>query len=259
MGEPTNREAVLKKLTLTLSVLGAVQLGFLTGEAQAAAGPPEDIAPPPTSDLFEPFNQAMFSLNLTLDEYLARPVANGYAAVVPLGARQGVDLFFHNINIVPRVGNKLLQLKFVGAGTELTRFLINTTVGGLGFLTSRTTGLDSRPAMPTLDKPLQNMAWPRGPYLVLPFLGPSTVRNAIGLGVDGGMQPVNYLLPTIPKHLSARGGWLIGAAVNMRSLNLELFESVDRFSLDLYGAAQDGYLQQRERVVQDALPGISGR
>ena len=67
------------------------------------------------------------------------------------------------------------------------------------------------------------------------------------------MQPMNYLLPTYPELIAAQGGWVIGNTINARSLNLELFESVDRFSLDLYGAVQDGYLQQREQVIQDAL------
>ena len=88
---------------------------------------------------------------------------------------------------------------------------------------------------------------------MLPFFGPSTVRDAVGLGIDGAMQPTNYLLPTVPEQISARSGWLVGATVNARALNLELFESVDRFSLDLYGAVQDGYLQQREQVIRDAV------
>ncbi len=92
-----------------------------------------------------------------------------------------------------------------------------------------------------------------GPYPALPLLAPSTVRAAASLSVDGGMQPLHSLLPVYPETIAARGGWVMGNAVNFRSLNLELFEKVERFSVDLYGAVQDGFLPQRERVVQEAL------
>ena len=240
----------VKKLVLGLLVCGLVQSGLPTNTALAAN---HTAAPPPVADPLEPFNQAMFRFNLTLDEYLLRPVAGGYAAVVPLGARQGVTRFFRNLNVAPRVGNKLLQLELAGAGTELTRFLINSTVGGLGFfdVADRWFGLEAGYA--DFGQTLAKYGIGSGPYLVLPFFGPSTVRDAVGLGIDGAMQPTNYLLPTVPEQISARTGWLVGATVNARALNLELFESVDRFSLDLYGAVQDGYLQQREQVIRDAV------
>lgn len=242
---------VVKKLVLGLLVCGLVQSGLPTTTALAAGH--TAAAPPPVADPLEPFNQAMFRFNLTLDEYLLRPVAGGYAAVLPLGARQGVARFFRNLNVAPRVGNKLLQLELAGAGTELTRFLINTTAGGLGFfdVADRWFGLEAGYA--DFGQTLAKYGVGSGPYLVLPFFGPSTVRDAVGLGVDGAMQPINYLLPTVPEQIAARSGWLVGATVNARALNLELFESVDRFSLDLYGAVQDGYLQRREQVIRDAV------
>ena len=195
----------------------------------------------------------MFSFNLKLDEYVLRPVATGYAAVLPRAARQGVGRFFHNINIAPRLGNKLLQLKLVGAGKELSRFFINTTVGGLGFFDVADSWFGLEAGHADFGQTLAQYGISSGPYLILPFFGPSTVRDALGFGVDGAMQPMSYLLPTYPELITARAGWVVGGALNARSLNLELFESVDRFSLDLYGAVQDGYLQQRERIIQEAI------
>ena len=255
---------MLKKLVRQvshISVIGLVVCGLsLTAsyaQTESAVGAEMDVAqeapPPPVSDPLEPFNQAMFSFNLKMDEYLLRPVATGYAAILPIGARQGVGRFFHNINIAPRLGNKLLQLKLVGAGKELSRFLINTTIGGLGFFDVADSWFGIEASHADFGQTLGQYGVPSGPYLVLPFFGPSTVRDAVGFSVDGAMQPITYLLPTWPELIAARGGWVVGNAINARSLNLELFESVDRFSLDLYGAVQDGYLQQREQVVQDAL------
>ncbi len=246
---------MLKKLVLTVSIVGIVLSGFSLTEVQAQMGNAgqDEVAPQPTADPFEPFNQAMLSFNLKLDEYILHPVATGYAAVLPLGARQGVGRFFHNINIAPRLGNKLLQMKLVGAGKELSRFVINTTLGSLGFFDVAGSWFGLEASHADFGQTLAQYGISPGPYLVLPFFGPSTVRDAVGLSVDGAMQPMNYLLPTYPETIAARGGWVMGNAANFRSLNLELFENVDRFSVDLYGAVQDGYLQQRERIVQEAL------
>lgn len=246
---------MLKKLVLVISIVGVFSFGFSPTEAQAQMGSAgqDEVAPQPIDDPFEPFNQAMLSFNLKLDEYILHPVASGYAAVLPLGARQGVGRFFHNINIAPRLGNKLLQMKLVGAGREFSRFVINTSLGGLGFFDVADSWFGLEAGHADFGQTLAQYGIAPGPYLVLPFFGPSTIRDAVGLSVDGAMQPMNYLLPTYPETIAARGGWVMGSAANFRSLNLELFENVDRFSVDLYGAVQDGYLQQRERIVQEAL------
>ena len=246
---------MLKKLVLVISIVGVFSSGFSPTEAQAQMGSAgqDEVAPQPIDDPFEPFNQAMLSFNLKLDEYILHPVASGYAAVLPLGARQGVGRFFHNINIAPRLGNKLLQMKLVGAGREFSRFVINTSLGGLGFFDVADSWFGLEAGHADFGQTLAQYGIAPGPYLVLPFFGPSTVRDAVGLSVDGAMQPMNYLLPTYPETIAARGGWVMGSAANFRSLNLELFENVDRFSVDLYGAVQDGYLQQRERIIQEAI------
>ncbi len=245
---------MLKKLVLIISIMGVFLSGLSPVEARAQMGSAgqDEVAPQPIADPFEPFNQAMLSFNLKLDEYILHPVATGYAAALPLSARQGVGRFFHNINIAPRLGNKLLQMKLVGAGKEFSRFVINTTIGGLGFFDVANSWFGLEAGHADFGQTLAQYGISPGPYLVLPFFGPSTVRDAVGLSVDGAMQPMNYLLPTYPETIAARGGWVMGSAANFRSLNLELFENVDRFSVDLYGAVQDGYLQQRERLIQEA-------
>ncbi len=85
---------------------------------------------------------------------------------------------------------------------------------------------------------------------MLPFYGPSTVRDTVELAVDGAMNPMNYLLSTV-EVLAIRGGITVTNAINYRSLNLQLFEDVDRYAVDLYGAVRDGYLQRREKAIQE--------
>ncbi|MGH8009043.1 MAG: MlaA family lipoprotein, partial [Candidatus Binatia bacterium] len=88
-----------------------------------------------------------------------------------------------------------------------------------------------------------------GPYLMLPFLGPSTIRDTVGLVADSAMNPINYLLSSTEVFL-IKTGIAASTAVNYRAMNMELFADVDRYTVDLYGAVQDAYLQQRAKEVQ---------
>jgi len=91
---------------------------------------------------------------------------------------------------------------------------------------------------------------PAGPYVVWPFLGPSTFRDTVGTAADGAMWPLPYFVPWY-LWLLADGGKDVVEAVNYRSLNLNLFEDVDRYAIDLYGAVQDGYMQRRAGQIKD--------
>ena len=197
---------------------------------------------------FEPFNEKMFSFNIWMDEHLLRPVARTYAKAVPEGARQGVGRFFHNLGVVPRFANNLFQFKLNGAAREAGRFFINTTIGGLGFFDVAKQKFALEKSEEDFGQTLGTYGVGPGPYVVLPFLGPSTVRDVVGRVADGAMDPTQYFLSAT--EITAIGTGTTGTgAVNLRSLNLELFESVDRFSLDLYSAVQDFYLQSREQEV----------
>lgn len=198
----------------------------------------------------ETFNEAMFDVNLWLDEKVMRPVARGYERVLPAGARLGVQRFFLNLGVLPRFANSLLQFKFNGAAREVSRFMVNTTVGGLGFFDVAKTQFGLQESNEDFGQTLGSYGLEGGAYLVLPFLGPSTVRDAVGFVVDGTMDPKQYILPGT-HNLAVSTGTTVTNAVNDRSLNLELFEQVDRFSLDLYSAAQDFYLQRREQQIEE--------
>jgi phospholipid-binding lipoprotein MlaA len=151
---------------------------------------------------------------------------------------------------VPRFANSLFQLKLDGAAREAGRFVINSTIGGLGFFDVAKNQFGLERSVEDFGQTLGKYGVGPGPYLVLPFVGPSTVRDAIGRVADGAMDPKTYFLSTV-EITSTDAGTLIGSAVNERSLNLGLFESVDRFSLDMYSAVQDFYLQNRERQIAE--------
>lgn len=198
----------------------------------------------------ETVNEKVWDFNIWMDEHILRPVATGYARILPEGARLGVQRFFHNIGVIPRFANSLFQLKFNGAAREVSRFTINTTVGGLGFFDVAKNQFGIEESDEDFGQTLGHYGAGGGAYLVLPFIGPSTVRDTVGFVVDGAMDPKQYLLSGT-KNFAISTGTTVVSAVNDRSLNLELFEQVDRFSLDLYSAAQDFYLQRREQLIAE--------
>ncbi len=201
------------------------------------------------SDPLAPFNEKMFWFNLKLDHYVVHPVAEDYAKVAPVPVRESVGRFFDNINFIPRFANNLFQLRFPQAGTEVARFGINTTVGVAGLFdpADHWFGLKEHPN--DFGLTMGHYGMPSGPYLVLPAFGPSTIRDTAGLVADGFMFPLPYFVPWYVSVPTDAGKAAI-EAVNYRSLHLDLFEQVDRYAVDLYGAVQDGYLQQRANRLQ---------
>jgi len=197
------------------------------------------------SDPFEHFNESMLTFNRKADDWVLRPTATGYAHVVPQPARASVCRFFQNVGVIPRFANDLFQGQFKQAGVETARFAMNSTldVAGLFDPADKWFGLKEEPN--DFGLTLAKYGVQEGPYLMLPLLGPSTVRDAVGKVVDGAMNPVAYTAPSsaILYEMAARGV----EAVNARSENLNMFDDVDLYSVDLYGAIQDAYLERRQQ------------
>ncbi len=242
---------MITKLLVAI-VIGTLGYGVTVQPALAQTGTlrHEEAEHAPPYDPWEPFNQKMFWFNLRLDDYVLRPVATGYSKVVPEPARQSVGRFLKNLGIVERFANNVFQGKFPGAGQEIGRFAINTTLGGVGLFDVADQWFGLKESPEDFGQTLAVYGVSSGPYLVLPFLGPSTVRDTVGLAVDSAMNPMNYFLSTV-ELLAVRGGLRVVSAINYRSLNLQLFADVDRYAVDLYGAVQDGYLQRREKAIQE--------
>jgi phospholipid-binding lipoprotein MlaA len=227
---------------------------------------PGEIAAEEESDPWKPFNTAMFEFNRRVDRFVLKPVAQGYDFIVPDAAQIGVGNFFHNVRFVPRLMNNVFQLKAKGAGIELGRFLINSTVGIAGFF-------DPAKHWWHLETPDEDSGQTfgvygvkQGPYLVLPFLPPLTLRDGIGYVADLAFDPINWLvfpvievsqIPSAVAHSNrtmstiARFGAKVGDTVNDRSLNLERFQGVEETTVDLYAAVRNAYLQKRAQAVRE--------
>jgi phospholipid-binding lipoprotein MlaA len=223
--------------------------------AQSAAVALDSQSPPGENDQggyadpLSGFNEPMFTFNLKLDDWVLRPVAGGYADVAPKPVRQSVGRFFDNARVIPRFANNLFQLKLAEAGTEAARFGINSTVGVVGLFdpADQWFGLKEHPNDFGLTIRYYNL--PTGPYVMLPFFGPSTVGDTLGLVADGAMDPISYFVPWWVSITVVTGETAV-EAINYRSLNLNQFEEADRYAIDLYGSVQDAYLQTRDHQVR---------
>jgi phospholipid-binding lipoprotein MlaA len=225
----------------------ALQYGVSRGEfAQALSRDEEAFDDEVTEyDPWERFNRAMFDFNQRLDRNVLKPVAKVWNFVVPDLAQQSLANAFDNIAMPRRLINSLLQLKIEGAGLELARFFLNISMGVGGFFDVAT-----ELGVPRSDEDTgQTLGYygvAPGPYLVLPFLPPLTVRDGFGFAADGAMQPISYVAP-----FAATVGMRGGQVINDRSLNLETFEEFEQMTFDLYSAVRNAYLQRRQRMIQE--------
>jgi phospholipid-binding lipoprotein MlaA len=197
-------------------------------------------------DPWESFNEKMFNFNREiLDRYILKPVATAWDFVFPDPVQRGFHNFFDNLAVVRRVVNNTLQLKLTGAGTELTRFTINSTIGLVGFfdVAKDAFGIEQRDEDTGQTFGVWGMG--PGPYLVLPLLPPLTVRDGIGYAFDIAMTPYTYFIPWY-----ASVGGRATDIVNERSLNLDRFERVAESTVDLYGAVRNAYLQRRAAAIK---------
>jgi phospholipid-binding lipoprotein MlaA len=199
----------------------------------------------PEYDPWESFNRTMFNFNLHVDRYVLKPVARAWDFVVPNLAQQSLANAFDNIAMPRRLVNSLIQLKIEGAGRELARFFINISMG-VGGLFDAASELGIPPSDEDTGQTLGYYGVGPGPYLVLPFLPPLTVRDGFGFAADAAMQPIGYVAPT-----AATVGMRGGQVVNDRALNLELFEEFEQATFDLYSATRNAYLQRRQRMIEE--------
>jgi len=198
---------------------------------------------PAVSDPLEKFNRGVYRLNDKLYSWLLRPAAKGYRFVAPKPVRESVDRLFENAKYPVRGVNNLLQGRIKGAGIETWRFVINTTVG-VGGLFDPASRFDLKKQEADFDRTLALYGHPAGAYLVLPLLGPSTVRGAAGTAGDMALSPTLYL--DLPWGVTA--GISGGRVVNTASLRLEEIDSLRAATLDPYAALRSAYFQSREQA-----------
>jgi len=237
-----------------------------TGAARSNGSPlvSSDLGPPlpngpeaneqEPSDPFEPINTRVLTFNEKTDEWFVRPVVSGYSKVVPPPARDGIGRVFSNAAVIPRFANALFQFRLKQAETEAMRFGINSTLGLGGWYDRADEWFGLKQEDNDFGLTLAKYGVGEGPYLMLPILGPSSVRDVIGMAADGLMDPIDYVAPGSAVYYRYAAKAL--QAINARTQNRGLFEYLDTYSIDKYGAIQDAYLQRREK--QEANVRASG-
>jgi phospholipid-binding lipoprotein MlaA len=226
---------------------GATGVKVAQAETRQDKGEPgEPPADDEDYDPWEKFNEKMFEFNRQADRLVLKPVAKVYSVILPEPFEVMIGNGFDNINFVPRMVNSLLQGKFLGATREVSRFLINSTlgIGGL-FDAAKYYGIEK--SREDFGQTLGFWGVTPGPYLIVPFLEPMTVRDGIGRGVDGLMNPLSYFIPFIWTGVALK----LGEIVNDRALNLDLFQGFEESVVDLYSAVRHGYLRRREQLIKE--------
>jgi phospholipid-binding lipoprotein MlaA len=201
-------------------------------------------------DPWEGLNRKMFVFNDKLDVYALEPAATGWSKVTPLRLRTSISNFFSNLRFPIVTANDLLQGKVLAAGNDIGRFAVNTTVGVLGFFDPASGwGLESRDE--DFGQTLGVWGVPSGPYLVIPLLGPSTVRDAAGQAVDVAFAVTPFFVDT----------WILVAArmfdaVDERSLYLQEVRDAKASALDYYSFVRNAYLQRRTAQLKDSAVNV---
>jgi phospholipid-binding lipoprotein MlaA len=200
---------------------------------------------PDRRDPLEPFNRGVMKFNDEVDAAVIKPVATAYQDLVPSPARKAVGNVFSNLRDVWSMANSLLQFKFPQAAESLMRVSINTVFGVYGILDIATeAGLERH--REDFGQTLGHWGVPPGPYLVLPLLGPSTVRDATGLVVDRRGDLVREADPE-----NVRIGLEALRVVDTRATYLRAGRLLEEVSLDRYMFVRDAYLQRRQSEILD--------
>ncbi|MFM8332270.1 MAG: VacJ family lipoprotein [Candidatus Methylumidiphilus sp.] len=234
----------MKKNANTIKLKAAVWVGLALSVAACATA--EKSRDP--RDPWENWNRDVQSFNDTLDDYVMKPVARGYQVVTPEFVDRGVTNFFSNIDDINVVVNDLLQFKLAQGGTDTGRFLINTTAG-LGGFVDVASKLDLYKHNEDLDQTLGAWGLPSGPYVVLPFLGPSTPRGIVSMAGDTATNPINWINPTA---IAYGTGSL--RLIDMRADLLSATKILDQASVDRYEFIRNAFFQDRNYKIHDGNP-----
>lgn len=214
----------------------AAELDPFDAELDAAAIP----------DPIEPVNRGIFAGNRVVDRVVLDPVTRLYGKVVPDPVKRGVRNVFDNLNQPVVIANDLLQLRLRRAGSATARFVLNSTFGIAGiFDPAREAGL--QPHRADFGQTLGRYGVGPGIYLVLPLLGPSSARDAVGTLVDLALRPETWLLP-IPPRVLLGGTW----GISEREQHIEALDALEGSSVDFYATIRTAYWMDREAFVREA-------
>lgn len=197
-------------------------------------------------DPAESTNRGVFAFNRQVDKWILDPVTRAYQWVVPKPGRDAISRMFTNLGSTKTLVNDFLQLEWKDAGVTGTRLVVNTTVGVVGlFDVAELMGLEGHES--DFGQTLALAGTPSGPYIVLPLLGPGTVRDGFGTVVDGFFQPTYYIIGPSnllfgPTEILIYGG---SAGISTRDRHFRELKALQESSVDFYAALRSGYYQRR--------------
>lgn len=202
------------------------------------------------NDPMEPLNRAVFAVNEAGDKYIAKPLAQGYKFIIPGFLRRGISNFMDNLEEPLTFVNDILQAEPHRALTSLTRFVVNSTAG-IGGLFEVGTDIGLERHEEDFGQTFAVWGFPAGPYVVLPFFGPSSVRGTFGEAADYFGDPVSIVLDQVVNE-SGLSLALTGIdVIDARYRNLETIDELRRGSIDFYATARSGYRQNREADIRN--------
>jgi len=209
----------------------------------------------PVKDCFEPLNRATFALNQGLDKVIFKPIAKVYR-VLPSPVRTGTSNAIDNLSTLVTIPNNILQGDFTKAGVNTGRFIVNTTFGIVGiFDVAQMIGFTEY-EKEDYGQTLGALGIGPGCYLVLPVLGPSTVRDTIGslANVVGGDPWYNVTVANDTQHFSDFDYWgtRVTAGIDFRAKNIDSFENLEQNSMDFYASVRSLYLQDRQKKIANS-------
>lgn len=232
-----------------MTAVCAVGLSACASTSQTTASADGEVE---VYDPMENMNRGVFAFNDAVDDAFLKPVAKGYRAVVPKPIRSGMRNFLNNLRSPIVFANQVLQGDLPGAGNALARAAINTTVGVGGlFDVAATGGIKDEPE--DFGQTLAVWGVGHGPYMVIPLLGPSSLRDGTGMLVDSFADPVRlYLFNTGRESVHyVRIGL---SALDKREELLDVLEDLEKNSFDYYAAMRSAYIQRRDAMVNDQDP-----
>ena len=205
-------------------------------------------------DCFEKINRATFAFNMALDKVVFRPVATGYRKL-PSPVRVGTSNFIDNISNLLTIPNNILQGDLRAAGNNSIRLIVNTTIGIIGIFDPAGALGFERLEKEDFGQTFGAMGIGEGCYLVLPVIGPSTVRDAVGslISLTGGDAWYNVTVKNDTQYFKESDYYFskLTEGVDFRAKNLESFDSLEKTSIDFYATVRSLYLQDRERKIKN--------
>lgn len=226
---------------IIICVIGLITAGCATTGEQAE----NEESRPPAPDPIEPINRKIFAFNDRAYQYVFSPIATGYTTIMPDPLEGGIRNFFRNLKFPVRFTNSLLQGKGKRAGIEVQHFFLNTTVGFLGFAHVSEDIAGDAPPEEDLGQTLGVWGFGNGPYLVMPLMGPTTLRDGVGRFGDHYAEPLTYV-----DNWKVEWGTTGIEFLNDLPVWMNRYEQMKRDAFDPYISLRNAYLANRKREVE---------